>query len=69
MILVTGGLGYLGSHIALYLMSKGHDVVLVDNLSHASMESLERLEYITKLYIPFMRMDVRNTPALQKVFE
>lgn len=69
MILVTGGLGYLGSHIALYLMSKGHEVVLVDNLSHASMESLERLEYITKLYIPFVRMDVRNTPALQKVFE
>ena len=69
MILVTGGLGYLGSHIALYLMSKGHEVVLVDNLSHASMESLERLEYITKLYIPFMRLDVRNTPALQKVFE
>lgn len=69
MILVTGGLGYLGSHIALYLMSKGHEVVLVDNLSHASMETLERLEYITKLYIPFMRLDVRNTPALQKIFE
>lgn len=69
MILITGGLGYLGSHIALYLMSKGHEVVLVDNLSHASMQSLERLEYITKLYIPFMRLDVRNTPALQKVFE
>lgn len=69
MILVTGGLGYLGSHIALYLMSKGHEVVVVDNLSHASMENLERLEYITKLYIPFIRLDVRNTPALQKVFE
>ena len=69
MILVTGGLGYLGSHIALDLMSKGHEVVLVDNLSHSSMETLERLEYITKLYIPFMRLDVRNTPALQKIFE
>lgn len=69
MILVTGGLGYLGSHIALYLMSKGHEVVLVDNLSQSSMETLERLEYITKLYIPFIRLDVRNTPILQKVFE
>lgn len=69
MILVTGGLGYLGSHIALYLMSKGHEVVLVDNLSHSSMETLERLEYITKLYIPFIRLDIRNTPALQKIFE
>lgn len=69
MILVTGGLGYLGSHIALDLMSKGHEVVLVDNLSHSSMETLERLEYITKMYIPFIRLDVRNTPALQKTFE
>ncbi|GAA5005840.1 UDP-glucose 4-epimerase GalE [Acinetobacter puyangensis] len=69
MILVTGGLGYLGSHIALYLMSKGHEVVLVDNLSQSSMETLERLEYITKLYIPFIRLDVRNTPVLQKVFD
>lgn len=69
MILVTGGLGYLGSHIALDLMSKGHEIVIVDNLSHSSMETLERLEYITKIYIPFIRLDVRNTPALQKTFE
>ncbi len=69
MILVTGGLGYLGSHIALYLMSKGHEVLLVDNLSQASMETLERIEYITKSYVPFIRLDVRNTPVLQKAFE
>ncbi|KAA8734825.1 NAD-dependent epimerase/dehydratase family protein [Acinetobacter qingfengensis] len=69
MILVTGGLGYLGSHIALDLMSRGHEVVLVDNLSQSSMPMLERLEYNTNLYIPFIRMDVRNTPVLQKVFE
>lgn len=69
MILVTGGLGFLGSHIALDLMSKGHEVVIVDNLSHSSMETIEHLEYITKMYVPFVRLDVRNTPALQKVFE
>ncbi|MFB2537927.1 MULTISPECIES: SDR family NAD(P)-dependent oxidoreductase [unclassified Acinetobacter] len=69
MILITGGLGYIGSHMALYLMSKGHEVVLADNLSQSSMAVLERLEYITKMYIPFVRLDVRNTPVLQKVFE
>jgi UDP-glucose 4-epimerase len=69
MILVTGGLGYLGSHIALELISKGQEVVLVDNLSQSSMQILERLEYNTNLYIPFIRLDVRNTPILQKVFE
>lgn len=69
MILITGGLGYLGSHMALYLMSKGHEVVLADNLSQSSVAVLERLEYITKLYIPFVRLDIRNTPVLQKTFE
>ena len=69
MILITGGLGYLGSHLALDLLLKGHDVVLVDNLSHASNSRLEQLEFLTKCYIPFVRLDVRNTPVLQKVFE
>lgn len=69
MILITGGLGYLGSHLALELLSHGHEVVLVDNLSHASMDRLQQLENVTSLYVPFVRLDVRNTPVLQKVFE
>ena len=69
MILVTGGLGYIASHLALDLIHKGQEVVLVDNLSQSSMQILERLEYSTNLYIPFIRLDVRNTPILQKVFE
>lgn len=69
MILITGGLGYIGSHIALDLISKGHEVVLVDNLSQSSNQIFERLEYITNSSIPFVRLDVRNTPVLQKIFE
>ncbi len=69
MILVTGGLGFLGSHIALSLMAQGQEVILVDNLANASLQTLERLEYISGMYVPFVKVDVRNTPALNKVFE
>ena len=69
MILVTGGLGFIGSHIVLQLLSHGHEVVIVDNLSNASSQILERLEYISGMYIPFVKLDIRNTPALNKVFE
>ena len=69
MILVTGGLGFIGSHIALSLMAQGQEVVLVDNLANSTLQTLERLEYISGMYVPFVKLDVRNTPALNKVFE
>lgn len=69
MILVTGGLGFLGSHIALSLMAQGQEVVLVDNLSTSNIQILERLQYISQSYVAFSKVDIRNTPALIKVFE
>jgi UDP-glucose 4-epimerase len=69
MILVTGGLGFIGSHIALSLLARGQEVVIVDNLANSTLQTLERLEYISGMYIPFVKVDVRNTPALNKVFE
>lgn len=69
MILVTGGLGFIGSHIALNLLAKGHEVVLVDNLVNSTVETLQRLEYISSRYIPFVKLDIRNTPSLNKVLE
>lgn len=69
MILVTGGLGFIGSHIALSLMTQGQEVIIVDNLSNANLQTLERLEYISGMYVPFAKIDIRNTPALNKVFE
>lgn len=69
MILVTGGLGFIGSHIALSLMAQGQEVLIVDNLSNTDMSNLERLESITGMSIPFAKVDVRNTPALMSVFQ
>lgn len=47
-ILVTGGAGYIGSHTTLCLLNKGHNVVIIDNLSNSSKESIVRVEAITK---------------------
>lgn len=69
MILVTGGLGFIGSHIALSLMAQGHEVLLVDNLSNTDMSNLERLESITGRNVPFVKVDIRNTPALMNAFQ
>ena len=69
MILVTGGLGFIGSHIALSLMAQGQEVVIVDNLSNSDLSNLQRLEYISGMYIPFVKVDIRNTPALLTVFQ
>jgi len=69
MILVTGGLGFIGSHMVLSLLAQGQEVVIVDNLANANLQALERLEYIAGMYIPFVKIDIRNTPALNKVFE
>ncbi|MFO1354368.1 MAG: NAD-dependent epimerase/dehydratase family protein [Acinetobacter sp.] len=51
------------------LLARGHEIVIVDNLVNSTLQTLERLEYIPGMYIPFAKLDVRNTPALNKVFE
>ena len=73
-ILVTGGAGYIGSHTVVELLLAGHDVVVVDNLSNASEESLRRvLEIVQKdrpevKEIPFYEVDLRDRAGLEKVF-
>jgi len=68
MILLTGGLGYLGSHMAAQVIEQGHDVVLIDNLSNSQIAVLDRLSKLTGRDIPFVQMDVRDKAALQQVF-
>ncbi len=69
MILVTGGLGFIGSHVVLNLLKRGQEVVIIDNLANSNLDVLQRLEYVSQLYIPFVKIDLRNTPALIRVFE
>ena len=68
-ILITGGAGYIGSHTCLQLLAAGQQIVVVDNLSNSSQESLLRVEKITKKTIPFIRADIRDKQALREIFK
>ncbi|MEG1190988.1 MAG: UDP-glucose 4-epimerase GalE [Oscillospiraceae bacterium] len=67
-ILVTGGLGYIGSHAAVELTNSGHSIVIVDNLSNSEPWVAEAIEKITgtapKLYIG----DIRDKELLRRIF-
>ncbi|MEB3766584.1 SDR family NAD(P)-dependent oxidoreductase [Acinetobacter sp. MD2] len=69
MILITGGLGFVGSHMALHMLQQGKGVVLVDNLVNSHAMTLDRLQQIAGQYLPFAQLDIRNTPALNKFVE
>ncbi len=67
-VLVTGGAGYIGSHTCVELLNAGHDIVVVDNLSNSSAESLCRVAQITGKSVPLEAVDVRDGGALDRIF-
>lgn len=67
-ILVTGGLGYIGSHTVVELLQAGFDVTIVDDLSHSRVEVLDRIHTITGKSPDFFIADIRNPDALQVAF-
>lgn len=67
-ILVTGGAGYIGSHTCVELLQSGYNVVVVDNYSNASPESIKRVEKITGKHVALYEADVRDKSALDKIF-
>lgn len=68
-ILITGGAGYIGSHTAIELLEAGHDIIVVDNLSNSSAESLRRVAGITGKSAPFYTFDLRDTDKLSALFD
>lgn len=68
-ILVTGGAGYIGSHTTLSLIEQGHEVVVVDNYSNSSIESIKRVEKLSGKSIKVYEVDILNKVELSKVFE
>jgi UDP-glucose 4-epimerase len=68
-ILVTGGAGYIGSHTVVLLKQAGYDVVVYDNFSNSNAISIKRVEKIVGDSIPLIEGDIRDTTALQKVFD
>ena len=67
-VLVTGGAGYIGSHTTLALLESGHDVLVVDDLSNSSEESLRRVAELTGREARFVEANVRDEAALDEAF-
>jgi UDP-glucose 4-epimerase len=65
-ILITGGMGYIGSHTAVVLLSQGFDIVIFDNLSNSSIQVKDQLEKISSKKVTFVKGDVLDIDNLQK---
>lgn len=67
-ILVTGGAGYIGSHTCVELLNDGHEIIVLDNLSNSSEESLRRVQEITGKSLEFVKGDIRDHQLLNSLF-
>ncbi|WP_459501908.1 UDP-glucose 4-epimerase GalE [Bacillus sp. C1] len=68
-ILVTGGAGYIGSHTCVELLNRGYDILVVDNFSNSSVESLNRVKEITGKQFAFYKESLLNRDAIDMVFK
>ena len=68
-ILVTGGTGYIGSHTTVELLGKGEQVIIVDNLCNSKLCVLDRVEKITGKRPIFVKCDLLDREALDRVFD
>ena len=66
--LITGGTGYIGSHTVVELMAAGHDVFILDNLCNSKAPVLDRIQRIVGRRPRFEQIDVRDRPALRRIF-
>jgi len=67
-ILVTGGVGFIGSHTVVELQNAGYEVIVLDNLCNASPKVIDRIEAITGKKVPFYKADIRDRAALEDIF-
>ena len=68
-ILVTGGSGYIGSHVCVELLNNDYEVKVIDNLINSSEESLKRVEKITGKKVTFKKVDLRDEHDLADIFD
>ncbi len=67
-VLVTGGVGYIGSHTVVELLNRGEEIVIVDNFSNSKPEMIEKIKEITKKDFKFYEVDLLDRENLNKVF-
>jgi UDP-glucose 4-epimerase len=68
-VLVTGGLGFIGSHTVVQLAKRGHKVVIVDNLSNSREDVLTRIEEITGIKPKLFIEDATDEASMRRIFE
>ena len=68
-ILVTGGLGFIGSHTVVELQHEGFEVIIIDNLSNSSEEVLKGIVAITGIMPVFEKLDLRDKASVQDFFK
>lgn len=68
-ILVTGGIGYIGSHVVVELLNQGHEVEILDNLVNSKITVLNQIEKITGKKPIFHQVDLLDRLALENIFK
>ena len=68
-ILVTGGMGYIGSHTCVELLNAGHRVTILDNLVNSDRAVQQRIEQITGKPVAFVEADIRDRAAVEAAFD
>jgi UDP-glucose 4-epimerase len=68
-ILVTGGLGFIGSHTVVELLNEGLEVVIIDNLDNSSIEVLDGIEIISGIKPVFEKLDLKSKADVQDFFK
>lgn len=68
-VLLTGGAGYIGTHVAVELIEQGYDIVIVDDLSNSSAEAVRRVEAITGASIPLVVADISRPGEADRVLD
>ena len=67
-ILVTGGLGFIGSHTVVELLKNNHEVIIADNLINSKIDVLDKLYKITGIKPTFYKIDVTDEVKVEEVF-
>ena len=68
-ILVTGGLGFIGSHTVVELQNEGFEVLIIDNLSNSTIDVLDKITSITTIKPSYFNIDLKNKVAVQQFFK
>lgn len=67
-VLLTGGLGFIGSHVAVELLNNDYDIIILDNLSNSYLETIDRITEITRKDFIFYNTDICDTISLTEIF-